>query len=41
MNGDVIPTFEAHNVKIEVVLSENGREFCGSPTSTPTNSYCN
>lgn len=24
MNGDVIPTFEAHEAKIETVLSDNG-----------------
>ncbi|MEZ5818630.1 MAG: IS481 family transposase [Hyphomicrobiaceae bacterium] len=29
MNNDVIPTFEAANAKIDVVLSDNGREFCG------------
>ncbi len=31
MNNDVIPTFEAHNAKIDVILSDNGREFCGRP----------
>jgi transposase InsO family protein len=35
MNHDVIPTFEAHNAKIEVVLSDNGREFCGRPDQHP------
>jgi transposase InsO family protein len=35
MNGDVIPTFEAHGAKIEVVLSDNGREFCGRPDQHP------
>lgn len=35
MNGDVIPTFEAHEAKIEVVLSDNGREFCGRPDQHP------
>lgn len=29
MNNDVIPTFEAADAKIETVLSDNGREFCG------------
>lgn len=35
MNHDVIPTFEEHNTKIEVVLSNNGREFCGRPDQHP------
>jgi len=35
MNGDVIPTFEAHEAKIETVLSDNGREFCGRPDQHP------
>lgn len=35
MNSDVIPTFEAHNAKIDVVLSDNGREFCGRPDQHP------
>lgn len=35
MNNDVIPTFEAHDAKIEVVLSDNGREFCGRPDQHP------
>lgn len=35
MNNDVIPTFEAHQAKIETVLSDNGREFCGRPDRHP------
>lgn len=35
MNNDVIPTFEAANAKIETVLSDNGREFCGRPDQHP------
>lgn len=35
MNNDVIPTFEAHNAKIDAVLSDNGREFCGRPDRHP------
>ena len=31
MNNDALPTFEAQGAKIETVLSENGREFCGRP----------
>lgn len=35
MNTDVIPAFEAQAAKIEVVLSDNGREFCGRPDQHP------
>ena len=35
MNSDVLPTFEANEVKIETVLSDNGREFCGRPDQHP------
>ena len=35
MNNDVLPTFEAHGVKIETLLSDNGREFCGRPDQHP------
>ena len=35
MNGDVLPTFEQADAKIEVVLSDNGREFCGRPDRHP------
>lgn len=35
MNHDVLPTFEAHNAMIDVVLSDNGREFCGRPDRHP------
>jgi transposase InsO family protein len=35
LNHDVIPTFEEHGAKIEVVLSDNGREFCGRPDQHP------
>jgi transposase InsO family protein len=35
MNNDVIPTFEAKGAKIDVVLSDNGREFCGRPDQHP------
>ena len=39
MNNDVLPTFEAHEVKIETVLSDNGREFCGRPDQHPYELY--
>lgn len=35
MNNDVLPTFEDKSAKIEVVLSDNGREFCGRPDQHP------
>jgi transposase InsO family protein len=35
LNDDVLPTFEAHDARIAVVLSDNGREFCGRPDSHP------
>jgi transposase InsO family protein len=35
MNNDVIPAFEAHAAKIDAVLSDNGREFCGRPDQHP------
>ncbi len=35
LNTDVLPTFEDHGAKIEVVLSDNGREFCGRPDQHP------
>jgi transposase InsO family protein len=31
LNNEVLPTFEAHGARIEAVLSDNGREFCGRP----------
>jgi Ca2+-binding RTX toxin-like protein len=31
----VLPTFEAHNARIDVVLSDNGREYCGRPDQHP------
>ena len=35
MNNDVLPTFEQAGANIEVVLSDNGREFCGRPDRHP------
>ena len=35
LNNDVLPTFEAHGARIETVLSDNGREFCGRPDRHP------
>lgn len=31
MNNDVLSMLEEHGAKIDVVLSDNGREFCGRP----------
>jgi transposase InsO family protein len=35
LNEDVLPAFEAADTRIEVVLSDNGREFCGRPDRHP------
>jgi transposase InsO family protein len=35
LNNNVLPTFEEADAKIDVVLSDNGREFCGRPDSHP------
>ncbi len=35
LNTDVLPIFEEHGARIEVVLSDNGREFCGRPDQHP------
>ena len=35
MNNDVLPTFEAAGAKIDTVLSDNGREFCGRARPAP------
>jgi transposase InsO family protein len=39
MNNDVILTFEQHKAKIEIVLSDNGRKFCGRPDQHPYELY--
>jgi len=35
LNNEVLPTFEEHGARIDVVLSDNGREFCGRPDQHP------
>ena len=35
LNNDVLPTFEQHGAKVEAVLSDNGREFCGREDQHP------
>ncbi len=31
LNETVLPFFEAHEVRVYTILSDNGREFCGRP----------
>ena len=35
LNNHVLPFFEQHDVKIETVLTDNGREYCGRPDKHP------
>lgn len=35
LNTDVLPFFESHDAKVETILSDNGREFCGRPDQHP------
>ena len=35
LNNDILPFFEEHEVVVETVLSDNGREFCGRPDKHP------
>ena len=35
MNNDVLPFFEEHGVKVENMLADNGREYCGRPDHHP------
>jgi len=35
INNDVLPIFEAHQTKLDAVLSDNGREFCGREDRHP------
>lgn len=35
LNDEVLPTLEAHDAKIDTVLSDNGREFCERPDKHP------
>lgn len=35
LNNDVLPTFEAHNAKVDTILSDNGREYCGRADHHP------
>ncbi len=41
LNNHVLPFFEEHAVKVETVLSDNGREFCGrAGTRAPASCSC-
>ena len=35
LNNDLLPFFEKHRCRVETVLSDNGREFCGRPDRHP------
>lgn len=35
LNEDVLPFFEENSARIETILSDNGREFCGRPDRHP------
>lgn len=41
MNNDVLPTFKAHDAKIDTVLSDNDREFCSPPDQHPYETFRN
>jgi transposase InsO family protein len=35
LNEDVLPFFESHGARVQTILSDNGREFCGRPDQHP------
>ena len=35
LNNCVLPDFEKHRAKVDTILSDNGREFCGRPEKHP------
>ncbi len=35
LNEDVLPFFEKHDVRVDTILSDNGREYCGRPDRHP------
>ncbi|MBR8657951.1 DDE-type integrase/transposase/recombinase, partial [Achromobacter sp. Marseille-Q0513] len=35
LNNDVLPHFEQQSLRIETLLSDNGREYCGRPDQHP------
>ena len=39
LHNNVLPTFEENGAKIDVVVSDNGREYCGRPDNHPYKLY--
>ena len=39
LNNYVLPFFEKHRAKVDTILSDNGREFCGRPDRHPYELY--
>jgi transposase InsO family protein len=39
LHNDVLPFYQKHKVPVKAVLTDNGREFCGSPTHLETHAY--
>jgi transposase InsO family protein len=35
LNNHALPFFEEHGVKVQTILSDNGREYCGRPDKHP------
>ena len=35
LNNHALPFFEKHRVKVQTILSDNGREYCGRPDKHP------
>ncbi len=35
LNNHALPFFEEHAVKVQTILSDNGREYCGRPDKHP------
>ncbi len=35
LNNHALPFFEDHGVKVQTILSDNGREYCGRPDRHP------
>ena len=40
LNNHALSFFEEHAVKVQTILSDNGREYCGRPDKHPTSSSC-
>ena len=35
LNNHMLPFFEEQGMKIQTILSDNGREYCGRPAKQP------